>query len=257
MTKTTHIEIGYRTFIRLCLVTLGFAAAGFLFIKSIPALVILGAALFLAIAISPLVNKLSDILPGQNRPLSITVAYFLIVGFLAAFIAIVGPTIINESIKFANNLPQILREATAEGSVIAKVSHAFGIEDGQDQIIDAISGFTNNLTKDLGNIITASVTSIASISTAIILILVLSLFMLTEGPAILKRFWRNFSGNPEAKRASKVFDRMAKVISNTSLCHFRRSHQRRMHCYCRIYPFINLQLQCRPSTSIWPHYWRL
>ena len=110
MTKPLNIEIGYKTFIRFCLVVVGFGLVGMLLFKAATALLIIGAALFLAIAISPLVNKISDLIPSKGRTLSITLAYVLVVGFLAGVIAIVGPTIINESVKFASDLSQLISD---------------------------------------------------------------------------------------------------------------------------------------------------
>ena len=197
MTKPLNIEIGYKTFIRFCLVVVGFGLVGMLLFKAATALLIIGAALFLAVAISPLVNKISDLIPSKGRTLSITLAYVLVVGFLAGVIAIVGPTIINESVKFASNLPQLISDNIGEGT----------------PIVSTLSAFTGGIVDNLSNFLAASIGTIANLVTAVILILVLSLFMLTEGPGILNRFWRHFRTSPEAKRASKVAERMADVVA--------------------------------------------
>lgn len=213
MTKPTNIEIGYKTFIRFCLVTLGFGLVGFLLLKASTALLIIGAALFLAVAISPLINVISNIIPSKGRNLSITLAYIIVVGFLVGIIAIVGPTIINESVRFAGNLPQLVSDSIGEGTAIDNFAKSLGIEDTQAQLLSAISGVTGNIVNDLGGFLTASISTITNITTATILILVLSLFMLTEGPGIIKRFWRHFHSNPEAKRIAKVSERMSDVVA--------------------------------------------
>ncbi len=213
MTKPLNIEIGYKTFIRFCLVVVGFGLVGMLLFKAATALLIIGAALFLAIAISPLVNKISDLIPSKGRTLSITLAYVLVVGFLAGIVAIVGPTIINESVKFASNLPQLISDNIGEGTPIDNFAKSVGIEDTQAQIVSTLSTFTGGIVDNLSNFLAASIGTIANLVTAIILILVLSLFMLTEGPGILNRFWRRFRTSPEAKRASKVAERMADVVA--------------------------------------------
>lgn len=213
MTKPLNIEIGYKTFIRFCLVVVGFALVSILLYKASTALLIIGAALFLAIAISPLVNKIGDLLPSKGRTLSITLAYVLVVGFLIGVVAIVGPTIINESVKFASNLPQLISDSIGEGTPIDNFAKSLGIEDTQAQIVSTLSTFTGGIVDNLSNFLAASIGTIANLITAVILVLVLSLFMLTEGPGILNRFWRHFRANPEAKRISKVAERMADIIA--------------------------------------------
>lgn len=213
MAKPLNIEIGYKTFIRFCLVVAGFGLVGFLLYRAMSALIIIGAALFLAIAISPLVNRIGDLLPSKNRTLSITLSYILVVGFLIGVIAIVGPTIINESIKFASNLPQLVSESIGEGTVIDNFAKNLGIENSQEQLIATLSSFTSGLVNNLSTILAASIGTIANFTTAAILVLVLSLFMLTEGPNIIKHFWHHFHTNPEAKRIAKVSERMADVIA--------------------------------------------
>ena len=179
MTKPLNIEIGYKTFIRFCLVVVGFGLVGMLLFKAATALLIIGAALFLAVAISPLVNKISDLIPSKGRTLSITLAYVLVVGFLAGVIAIVGPTIINESVKFASNLPQLISDNIGEGTPIDNFAKSVGIEDTQAQIVSTLSAFTGGIVDNLSNFLAASIGTIANLVTAVILILVLSLFMLT------------------------------------------------------------------------------
>ena len=211
MTKPLNIEIGYKTFIRFCLVVVGFGLVGMLLFKAATALLIIGAALFLAGAISPLVNKISDLIPSKGRTLSITLAYVLVVGFLAGVVAIVGPTIINESVKFASNLPQLISDNIGEGTPIDNFAKSVGIEDTQAQIVSTLSAFTGGIVDNLSNFLAASIGTIANLVTAVILILVLSLFMLTEGPGILNRFWRHFRTSPEAKRMADV---VAKYVTN-------------------------------------------
>ena len=61
------VEIDTQTFIRFWLVVIGFALAAFAIYSARTALVILGTALFLAIALNAPVSYLAKYLPGRSR----------------------------------------------------------------------------------------------------------------------------------------------------------------------------------------------
>ena len=213
MSTTTKIQIDTKTFIRFWLVIIGFAAAGYLLVKASFGLMIIGAALFFALAISPLIKRLASIFPSKSRNFAIALAYIIVVGFIIAFVAIVFPTIINESIRFLGNLPSIIGNATDDVSFINKFGNSIGIENLQAQIMQAVSSFSNTYMKDLGGILTNSITSISNAIAVLILSLVLAFFMLTEGPSIVKQFWNNFNPTDNVKRTKTVIHKLAETVS--------------------------------------------
>ena len=213
--STNHykIEVETKTFIRFWFVILGFAAAGFLFFKAQTGLFILAAALFLAIAISPLVNKIADIIPGQGRKLPIALSYLLVIGFLVGFVTIVTPVIIDQTVKFASTLPSLTKELPINSATINEFGSNFGIKDLRGQIDKSINDFSADIVSDLGNNIMNSIGALGDFISKAILVLVLALFFLIEGPEILKQFWTNFRSNHRAMRAKRIFERMSKVIT--------------------------------------------
>lgn len=213
MSTTTKIQIDTKTFIRFWLVIIGFAAAGYLLVKASFGLMIIGAALFFALAISPLIKRLASIFPSKSRNFAIALAYIIVVGFIIAFVAIVFPTIINESIRFLGNLPSIIGNATDDVSFINKFGNSIGVENLQAQIMQAVSSFSNTYMKDLGGILTNSITSISNGIAVLILSLVLAFFMLTEGPSIIKQFWNNFHPTDNVKRTKAVVHKLAETVS--------------------------------------------
>ena len=213
MSTTTKIQIDTKTFIRFWLVIIGFVAAGYLLVKASFGLMIIGAALFFALAISPLIKRLASIFPSKSRNFAIALAYIIVVGFIIAFVAIVFPTIINESIRFLGNLPSIIGNATDDVSFINKFGNSIGVENLQAQIMQAVSSFSNTYMKDLGGILTNSITSISNGIAVLILSLVLAFFMLTEGPSIIKQFWNNFHPTDNVKRTKAVVHKLAETVS--------------------------------------------
>lgn len=213
MKRLYRVTVDTKTFIRFWLVILGFGAAGLLIWKASLGLLIVGAALFLALAISPLVRKLSKLIPSKGNKLPIAVAYTIVIACIIAFIMVVVPTIVNETVRFAKNFPTTIEHVTENLSWINDAGEQIGIHNLQDQLVSGVSGFAASVTDNLGTNIINSLGTLATVISAVILVLVLTLFMLTEGPSISAMFWGNFKNNKRASKAEHVISRMANVIS--------------------------------------------
>lgn len=213
MSKAYKVTVDTKTFIRFWLVILGFAAVGFLLFKAATGLLIIGAALFFALAINPLVQKLAKLIPGNGIKLPIAIAYIIVVGCLSAFFAIVVPTIINETVNFARNFPETIKTVSENFGWIDDFGHSIGVENLQGEIVTNIQKFSGSIVNDLGANFATSIGAVGGFVAAAILVLVLALFMLTEGPALLDQFWKNFKGDKEATRTQNVINRMGNVVS--------------------------------------------
>ena len=215
MSTTTKVQIDTKTFIRFWLVILGFLAVGYLIVKASAGLLIIGCALFFALAIKPLVNRLANLFPGKSRNLPIAVAYIIVVGFICGFVAIVVPTIFSETSKFASNLPNVIDGATNNLTFIDDIGNALHINNFREQAIKAAGDVSKNFVNldNVGTTLTNSITAVGSGLATIILALVLAFFMLTEGPRIMKKFWNSFSGDRSARKAEHVIYRLSQTIS--------------------------------------------
>lgn len=213
MSKAYKVTVDTKTFIRFWLVILGFAAVGFLLFKAATGLLIIGAALFIALAINPLVQKLAKLIPGSGIKLPIAIAYIIVVGCLSAFFAIVVPTIINETVNFARNFPETIKAVSENFGWINDFGRQIGVENLQGEIVTNIQKFSSTIVSDLGANFATSIGAVGGFIAATILVLVLALFMLTEGPALLDQFWKNFKGDKEATRTQNVINRMGNVVS--------------------------------------------
>ena len=213
MSKAYRVTVDTKTFIRFWLVILGFAAVGFLLFRAATGLLIIGAALFIALAINPLVQKLAKLIPGSGIKLPIAIAYIIVVGCLSAFFAIVVPTIINETVNFARNFPETIKTVSENFGWINDFGRQIGVENLQGEIVSNIQKFSSTIVSDLGANFATSIGAVGGFIAATILVLVLALFMLTEGPALLDQFWKNFKGDKEATRTQNVINRMGNVVS--------------------------------------------
>ena len=210
---STRIQVDTKTFVRFWLVILGFALAAFFIYQASTALIIIGASIFLAVAISPLVKKLAHLIPGRGRTAPTALAYIIVVGVLIAIISIVTPVVIHESVRFVGNLPQTIDGATGNLDGLTEFGKRIGIDNLPEQINRAIESFSNSFVENFGNNLLNSVSAVASFVAATILLLVLTFLMLMEGPTLIKNFWKAFKANPRARRAEKILDRMAQVVA--------------------------------------------
>ncbi len=213
MSKTYKVTVDTKTFIRFWLVILGFILGGLLVLQASGGLLIIGAALFFALAINPLVRKLAKLIPGEGMKLPIAIAYLIVVGFLVAFLAIVVPTVINETVNFARNMPDMVKSVSNNFSWINDFGANFGIENLLDQILNGIRTVSADIVNNFSSNFANSIGTFGSIIASLILIFVLALLMLTEGRTILDHFWKTFRGAKKAERARNAINRMGEVVS--------------------------------------------
>ncbi len=217
------IETNLRTFIKFWLVPLGILAIVFLIEKAITGLIIIGASIFLALALKPLVHKVNNFFTkhfGKNKKhqkLSAVFAYLIVVLVAGAIIAIVGPVVINETAKFVQNFPRTFENTFGGWDGINNFGRNIGIGNLKEEIENALSGLSNNLLGILGNNLLSSVSGAADIIMKVVLVLVLTLLFLLEGPGIVNAFWKGVDGKDDDGKsvpvARRIVGKMADVVS--------------------------------------------
>jgi len=209
--STNKIRVDTRTIITFWLVPLGIVLVGLFIIKAVTALLILGLALFIALAISPLVNNISARIPGRSRNLATALAYVIVVGILSLILAIVVPVIISETTKLVSTLPETMKTDSELWNGLNAFGSQFGIDDLRAQIVAIIDNFANSF--DLGGAILSGIGAISSALAAFVLVLVLAFLMLIEGPRIMNYIKTRFGDQKRAPKAIATAEKMGDVIS--------------------------------------------
>lgn len=222
MTKQT-VEIDNRTLIRFWLILLGIGLVILFLYKALTGLIIIGVSIFLALALKPLVRKLNNFftkhfgIDKSHKTSAAVLAYTIIVVLFVAIIAIVGPVVVNETAKFIQQLPTALNERLGGWDGINDFGKNIGIDNLQEDISKGLTTFANQLFGNLGTTIVTSVSTIADIVSKGVLILVLTLLFMLEGPSIMNAFWKSLGARKEDKKpvavAKHVVHRMSNVIS--------------------------------------------
>lgn len=214
MSKT--IEVDTKTFVRFWLVILGFGAAGLLIWKAWVALVIIGIALFLTIAIRPLAQKINRLTKNDHSASSSIIAYVLVIGVLGVIFAVVGPVVIDQTTQFVQQLPAAFEHTLGGWDGINDFGNTLGIDNLQEEIIKSIQSFSSDFVANFGNTLVVSVSAIAQVLTNVILIIVLTLFFSLEGPKIVESFWgvlENKKNDKTIQVIKRLAQRMVDVIS--------------------------------------------
>lgn len=217
------IETDTRTFVKFWSVPLIILIVLLILYKALTGLIIIGISIFLALALKPLVRKVDNFFvkhfgdEKKHRTASAVLAYVIVVVVLGGIIAIVGPVVISETSKFIQNAPEMFENSFGGWDGINNFGRNFGIEDLHSEIVNALNGLSENLLGYFGSNVMASVSGAADVVMKIMLVLVLTLLFLLEGPALLDLTWKNLSSGEENKKpievTRRVFSKMANVVS--------------------------------------------
>jgi len=210
---SNKIEVDTNTFVRFWLVILGFVLAALFIWKAATGLLLVGFSLFLAIAISPLVKKVARITAGRAQKSAIAAVYIIVMAAIVGVLAVIVPTVVSETTKFATNLPGTMEGISSSLAWINDLGDRFGVADLRGQLMHGVSEFSTRVAQDFGSNILNSVGTIGSFFAGSILVLVLTFLMLMQGPTVMANFWRNFEHDERMQKIQTVSGRMSGVIA--------------------------------------------
>lgn len=216
------IETDLRTFVKFWMVPLIIAALLFFLYKALTGLIIIGISIFLALALKPLVKKVNSFFSkhfGKDRKhqsLSAVFAYLIVVVVIGGIIAIVGPVVVNETAKFVQHFPETFETSFGGWEGVNNFGKSIGINNLQSEISNALTGLSNNMLGLLGNNLVSSVSGVADVVMKIVLVLILTLLFLLEGPGMVNSLWASFGAGEDRKSitvSKRIVGRMADVVS--------------------------------------------
>jgi len=208
------IEIDTKIFIRFWLVVIGFGLGAFAIYSARTALLIVFISLFFAVALSSPVNRLVKILPSKSRVLSTAIAYIAVVAFLSAIVFLVIPPIVEQTLKFIQNIPSLLESATQQYGVVSEFINRYHLQDQYNQIIESLQNSVTSVASAAGTNIINGISSIISIITATILILVLTFLMLVESPEWINGLWSLYKNRTRMNHHKNLVHKIYGVVTN-------------------------------------------
>ena len=217
------IETDTKTFLKFWLIPVAIYAV-WLFVQSaVTGLVIVGISIFLALALKPLVRRVNDFFnrrfgtQKKHQTSSAVLAYLIVVLVIGGVIAVVGPVVVNETAKFIQQAPEMFEKNFGGWEGINDFGKNLGINNLKGELTNSLSTLSKTLLGSFGSDVVAGVSGVASVVMEIVLVLVLTLLFLLEGPGIMERTWKKLSDGEENKKpvvvAKRVVKRMANVVS--------------------------------------------
>lgn len=207
-----RIEIDTKTFVRFWLVVIGFGLAGLMIYSARQALVILGASLFLAMALSYPVHRLANLFPGKSRLAGTAAAFISLVLILGAVVWFVVPPLVSQSAKFVQTLPTVADQVNNQWSGLREFVDANGLRPQVDAAIESAKGQASTWATNFSAGLLGSIGSLASFVASLFLVIVLSFLMLLEGPTWMKRIWGLYQDEARMKRHKTLVDKMYNVV---------------------------------------------
>lgn len=207
------IEIETQTFVRFWLVVIGFILAALAIYSARTALIIIGAALFVAIALSPSVNWLAKMLRSKSRLLGTAIAYVVVVIFLSLVAFLVVPPIVNQTVKFAQTVPHLVDTATKQYAGVNSLINQYNLQPEFNKAVTSIKDSTSQFASSIGSIVINGIGSVFFTVTAGLLILVLAFLMLVEGPTWLDRLRSVYRDKELMEYHTNLLNRMYNVVT--------------------------------------------
>ncbi|MBQ3325956.1 AI-2E family transporter [Candidatus Saccharibacteria bacterium] len=217
MSRSINVNVDTKTFVRFWIIIAILIIFASLFSIALPALIIIGIALFFAVALMPLVKKIDKKFHKNRSKPGLSAG--LVVGGLAvvilAVVAIVGPVVLRETAHFVSTAPEQIQHTISSWDGLNEIGNSFGIHDAKTQIINLLKDWSQSFLSSFPTTVLSSVGTIVNFLTATILVIALTILFITQGPQVLNSFLSvidNKNGRA-SKICRKLVNRFADVIS--------------------------------------------
>ena len=210
------IQVDTKTFIRFWLVVAALALLALLVIRAKEGLIVVGAAIFLAVAVTPLKNKIDKIYGKKSHPgLSAGLAVGGLALIIGIIVATVGPVVLSETSKFVSQAPEQIQHSLSGLDFINDIGNKFGIENAQGQLVNFFKGAIQNVLGSIPQTLFSGVSAVANVVTAFALTVVLSILFMTQGPALLNTLLQKFDAKhgKETALTKRILDKISGVVS--------------------------------------------
>lgn len=208
-----RVQVDTQTFVRFWLVVIGFVLAAFLVYSARTGLVIVGTALFLALALNGPVSRLAKHLPGKSRVGSTAIAFLAIIAMLSAFLFLAVPPIVQQTAKFVESVPTLVDNLTNSWHGLDKAIDEYNLRPQVDQALSTVKDNASKWATNVGSNAISSVGSVFSFVAAFFLTIVLTFLMLIEGPEWRRRIWGLYSDKDLMIRHRTMADKMHHVVA--------------------------------------------
>lgn len=175
---TLKVTVSNKTVVRVLALVVAFSLGMQLLYTTRTALTLIIVSAFLAIALNPSVSFLSRRLPGNSRVLGTAIAYLAVLSAIGSILYATVPPLVMQTGQFVEKLPVYVENLkTGEGFASQQVAR-FELSDELDSLEDQLTDRLSRAGGPLFSILQRISANVVSTIT----VLVLTFFMLVEGP---------------------------------------------------------------------------
>ena len=174
----------------------------------IPIMMMIFSAIFLAIALNPAVSRIVRYLPSRNRFLATGLAYTIVVGLIAGFLALTLPDIIDQIKAFSEEISKSYHNFKSGDSALAEFIKNNQYEDEIRNGIESAVGQLLGTDGGIGGLLGKIVSSFVNIA----ITLFLSFMLLVDGPRLVRRL-SSFTDPKKLAHRKQVVAKMCDVIT--------------------------------------------
>lgn len=207
------IDIETQTFVRFGLVIIGFALALLAINLAQGALITIGIAMFLALALNPPVSALAKRLPGKSRVGATAIAYLLVVALIGAILFLVVPPIVQQTGKFVTTVPSLIDKTMEKKPLLDNFLAQYNLRDALDQSITTVKDQIAGISTQLAGIAVGVVTGAFGWVVNAFFVLILGFFMLIEGPLWMKKIWDLYQDAEKREMHKASVEKMYRVVT--------------------------------------------
>lgn len=211
--KRVRIDIDTKTFIRFWLVVIAFAFAILAIYSALTALILIGIAFFLAMALNIPVSFIARHLPGRSRVAGTALAFILVVAVLTTFLFLVVPPIVEQTIKVAESFPAVIESAAGQWEGLNRFVAEHNLQDQLNSALQAVQNNVGAAASDVSRNILGSIGSVAGALLSTFLVLVLTFLMLVEGPTWMRWVWGLYNDQERMEHHRQLAHRMYSVVT--------------------------------------------
>lgn len=211
--KRVRIDIDTKTFVRFWLVVIAFAFAILAIYSSLTALLLIGIAFFLAMALNIPVSFIARHLPGRSRIAGTAISFVLVVAVLTAFLFLVVPPIVEQTIRVAESFPALIESVTGQWRGLNQFVVEHNLQDQLNATISTVQSNTTAWISDISRNVLGSIGSVAGALVSTLLVLVLTFLMLVEGPTWMRWIWGLYNDQERMEHHRQLAHRMYGVVT--------------------------------------------
>lgn len=206
--RKVTVNITNRTIVRTILWIIA-AILAYRFIGQVShVLTLIFAAIFLALALNPVVGWIRRRLHINSRVRATAAAYLLVVVFLTGFFALVIPPLVRQTRDFIKDVPTTVENFQKQDSSLAAAAKRYNFD---EKLAQAARDFTSNY-ENFGTTLLDTGKRVAEAVVSFFVVLVLTFMMLVEGPKWVGLYLGTLHDKQRA-RHKRILERMYKAVS--------------------------------------------